>query len=216
MKYLFYALKEHWQIYVGLLLGLIIGLLVGVGFTDWKSLVKGFDSKVTDWISSLSTLFGIVVAIIGFNNWRKEKKSDLERELFKDLINFNKDIYLVRLKYTELKNDINQFNEICDFINNQLNISFNNIRASVRFYLYFTKKEKNNEDIDIRQFTETIIDPLYNELHALHYEVGRCIKTTSIIPIRSFKDPKNKIISLLESGHESINKILILFEDGSS
>ena len=73
MKNLFYALKEHWQIYVGLLLGLIIGLLVGIGFTDWKSLVKGLDSKVTDWISSLSTLFGIVVAIIGFNNWRKEK-----------------------------------------------------------------------------------------------------------------------------------------------
>lgn len=49
MRHLFNALKEHWQIYVGLLLGLIIGLLVGIGFADWKSLVKGLDSKVTDW-----------------------------------------------------------------------------------------------------------------------------------------------------------------------
>lgn len=60
MRHLFNALKEHWQIYVGLLLGLIIGLLVGVGFADWKSLVKAFDSKVTDWIMSLCTI-GILI-----------------------------------------------------------------------------------------------------------------------------------------------------------
>lgn len=216
MRHLFNALKEHWQIYVGLLLGLIIGLLVGVGFADWKSLVKAFDSKVTDWISSLSTLFGIVVAIIGFNNWRKEKKADLEREIFKDLINFNKDIYLAELKYTELKDNKDQFNEISDFLNNQLNISFNNIRSSVRFYLYFTKKEQNNERIDMRQFTETMIDPLYNKLHALHNKLGDCFKTEMIIPREPFIDKKNEIISLLTSGHQSIHDTLTLLEDGSS
>ena len=94
MKNLFYALKEHWQIYVGLLLGLIIGLLVGVGFTDWKSLVKGFDSKVTDWISSLSTLFGVLIAVNGIHSWKKQK----EPEAISDLITSIDVLYVSVLK----------------------------------------------------------------------------------------------------------------------
>lgn len=174
------------------------------------------DVKITDWISSLSTLFGIAVAIIGFNNWRKEKKVDLEREIFKDLINFNKDIYLAKLKYTELKDNKNQFNEISDFLNNQLNISFNNIRASVRFYLYFTKKEQKNEHIDMKQFTEKTIDPLYKELHSLHNELGVYFKTNNMISLGPLNDLKNKIIDQLESAHQSIHETLTLLENGSS
>lgn len=77
MRHLFNALKKYWQIYVGLLLGLIIGLLIGVAFADWKSLVKAFDSKVTDWISSLSTLFGVLIAANGIHSWKKQKEPEV-------------------------------------------------------------------------------------------------------------------------------------------
>lgn len=88
MKYLFNALKEHWQIYVGLLLGLIIGLLVGVGFADWKSLVKAFDSKVTDWISAISTVIGVYVAWRVAQSWKQQKIPDLKKKLLADILEF--------------------------------------------------------------------------------------------------------------------------------
>lgn len=90
MKHLFNALKEHWQIYVGLLLGLIIGLLVGIGFTDWKSLVKGFDSKVTDWISAISTAVGICIAWRAAQSWKQQKAPDLKKKLLDDMIDFGR------------------------------------------------------------------------------------------------------------------------------
>lgn len=90
MRHLFNALKEHWQIYLGLFLGLVIGLLVGVGFADWKSLVKGFDSKVTDWISSLSTLLGVYIAWVAANSWKQQKAPDLKKKLLDDIIDFGR------------------------------------------------------------------------------------------------------------------------------
>ena len=118
MKHLFNALKEHWQIYVGLLLGLIIGLLVGVGFADWKSLVKAFDSKVTDWISSLSTLFGIVIAIVGFNSWRTQKYFDLEIKYLETLKTIEKKVLELR---TDLRlTDIDELYKICNRHINQM------------------------------------------------------------------------------------------------
>lgn len=105
MKYLFYALKEHWQIYVGLLLGLIIGLLVGVGFTDWKSLVKGFDSKVTDWVSSLSTLLGVCIAWVAANSWKQQKMPDFKKKLLDDLLSFEKLFFVYLYDLEKLKNN---------------------------------------------------------------------------------------------------------------
>lgn len=105
MKYLFYALKEHWQIYVGLLLGLIIGLLVGVGFTDWKSLVKGFDSKVTDWINSLSTLLGVCIAWVAANSWKQQKMPDFKKKLLDDLLSFEKLFFVYLYDLEKLKNN---------------------------------------------------------------------------------------------------------------
>lgn len=105
MKYLFYALKEHWQIYVGLLLGLIIGLLVGVGFTDWKSLVKGLDSKVTDWISSLSTLLGVCIAWVAANSWKQQKMPDFKKKLLDDLLSFEKLFFVYLYDLEKLKNN---------------------------------------------------------------------------------------------------------------
>ena len=90
MRHLFNALKEHWQIYVGLLLGLIIGLLVGIGFADWKSLVKGLDSKVTDWISAISTVIGVYVAWRVAQSWKQQKAPDLKKKLLDDLIDFGR------------------------------------------------------------------------------------------------------------------------------
>ncbi len=105
MKNLFYALKEHWQIYVGLLLGLIIGLLVGIGFTDWKSLVKGFDSKVTDWISSLSTLLGVCIAWVAANSWKQQKMPDFKKKLLDDLLSFEKLFFVYLYDLEKLKNN---------------------------------------------------------------------------------------------------------------
>jgi hypothetical protein len=118
MRHLFNALKEHWQIYLGLFLGLVIGLLVGVGFADWKSLVKGFDSKVTDWISSLSTLFGIVIAIVGFNSWRTQKYFDLEIKYLETLKTIEKKVLELR---TDLRlTDIDELYKICNRHINQM------------------------------------------------------------------------------------------------
>lgn len=130
MKNLFYALKEHWQIYVGLLLGLIIGLLVGIGFTDWKSLVKGLDSKVTDWVMSLCTI-GILIgtwkaaayakkaahqAQVQNNNIIISKIDDMQSELTRDINN--------------ITTSVNDLDSKCKSIIDNLPINFNVIYSS--------------------------------------------------------------------------------------
>lgn len=105
MKYLFNALKEHCQIYLGLFLGLVIGLLVGVGFADWKSLVKGLDSKVTDWISSLSTLLGVCIAWVAANSWKQQKMPDFKKKLLDDLLSFEKLFFVYLYDLEKLKNN---------------------------------------------------------------------------------------------------------------
>jgi uncharacterized 23.2 kDa protein in int-C1 intergenic region len=130
MKNLFYALKEHWQIYVGLLLGLIIGLLVGIGFADWKSLVKGFDSKVTDWVMSLCTI-GILIgtwkaaayakkaahqAQVQNNNIIISKIDDMQSELTRDINN--------------ITTSVNDLDSKCKSIIDNLPINFNVIYSS--------------------------------------------------------------------------------------
>ena len=130
MKNLFYALKEHWQIYVGLLLGLIIGLLVGIGFTDWKALVKGLDSKVTDWVMSLCTI-GILIgtwkaaayakkaahqAQVQNNNIIISKIDDMQSELTRDINN--------------ITTSVNDLDSKCKSIIDNLPINFNVIYSS--------------------------------------------------------------------------------------
>lgn len=174
------------------------------------------DVKITDWISSLSTLFGIIVAIIGFNNWKNEKKIDLERDIFRDLINFNKDIYIAKLKYSNLNENKKQINEISDFINNQINLSFNNIRSSIRFYLFFLEKEQNNARIDVRKLAEDKIDPLYNKLFDLHERLCGIFTNKGYLSTKEFTEIKSEIISNLEDAHKSIDNALKTFENGSS
>ena len=174
------------------------------------------DVKITDWISSLSTLFGIIVAIIGFNNWKNEKKIDLERDIFRDLINFNKDIYIAKLKYSNLNENKEQINEISDFINNQLNLSFNNIRSSIRFYLFFLEKEQNNARIDVRKLTKDERDPLYNKLFDLHERLCDIFTNKGYLSTKEFTEIKSKIILNLENAHKSIDNALKTFENGSS
>ena len=101
MRHLFNALKEHWQIYLGLFLGLVIGLLVGVGFADWKSLVKAFDSKVTDWISSLSTLLGVCIAWVAANSWKQQKMPDFKKSYLMIFYHLKNSFLFI---YTTLKN----------------------------------------------------------------------------------------------------------------
>lgn len=165
MRHLFNALKEHWQIYIGLLLGLIIGLLVGVGFADWKSLVKGFDSKVTDWISSLSTLFGVLIAANGIHSWKKQK----EPEAISDLITSIDVLYVSILKLIDdivkkspkTKYSCSMFEEkiIRSIILKEIEnifIPFGQFRAKYKFFLiiYSYRKELNS------------IKPIYKDIRS--------------------------------------------------
>lgn len=160
MKYLFYALKEHWQIYVGLLLGLIIGLLVGVGFTDWKSLVKGFDSKVTDWVMSLCTI-GILIgtwkaaayakkaahqAQVQNNNIIISKIDDMQSELTRDINN--------------ITTSVNALDSKCKMIIDKSSIYPNVIYSSDIYEILKTIKDltKLNNEVNIYKYRLFLIN----------------------------------------------------------
>lgn len=160
MKYLFYALKEHWQIYVGLLLGLIIGLLVGVGFTDWKSLVKGLDSKVTDWVMSLCTI-GILIgtwkaaayakkaahqAQVQNNNIIISKIDDMQSELTRDINN--------------ITTSVNALDSKCKMIIDESSIYPNVIYSSYIYEILKTIKDltKLNNDVNIYKYRLFLIN----------------------------------------------------------
>ena len=151
MKYLFYALKEHWQIYVGLLLGLIIGLLVGVGFTDWKSLVKGFDSKVTDWISSISAFLGmfftggiLFISAKVAKSWKEQKTPDAKSAIVESLITYDSIINHLIIEFNHTQNTIRYEKILTTYISlfNQLSI----IESSIIKFYFFDSTEK--EEID--------------------------------------------------------------------
>lgn len=116
MKHLFNALKEHWQIYVGLLLGLIIGLLVGVGFADWKSLVKGLDSKVTDWIMSLCTI-GILIGTWKAASYAKKAAHQARIQNNNVIVSKIDDVYKeLRKEFEESKFHINNIVNLCEVL----------------------------------------------------------------------------------------------------
>lgn len=166
MKYLFYALKEHWQIYVGLLLGLIIGLLVGVGFTDWKSLIKGLDSKVTDWISSLSTLIIMCFTAVGVMSWKKQKTPDLKSKVAKNIIDFDTHAVLLPSKKFQSIDEIKEYNAI------QLKI-FWDIEHSLSTLYMFDKSNKQEIDTILGSLLKYINSATsLIEKHSWHNEIG--------------------------------------------
>ena len=75
------------------------------------------DVKITDWISSLSTLFGIVIAVVGFNSWRTQKHFDLE-------IKYLETLKTIQQKCLSLRSDLRltriELHEICDRHINQM------------------------------------------------------------------------------------------------
>lgn len=167
MRHLFNALKEHWQIYLGLFLGLVIGLLVGVGFADWKSLVKAFDFKVTDWISSLSTLIIMCFTAVGVMSWKKQKTPDLKSKVAKNIIDFDTHAVLLPSKKFQSIDEIKEYNAI------HLKI-FWDIEHSLSTLYMFDKSNKQEIDTilgsllqDINSATSLI------EKHARYDEVGR-------------------------------------------
>ena len=156
MRHLFNALKEHWQIYLGLFLGLIIGLLVGVGFADWKSLVKAFDSKVTDWISSLSTLFGVLIAVNGIYSWKRQKEPEAISDLITSIdvlyVSFLKLIDDIVKKSPKTKSSHPRFQEkiiqsiILEEIKN-IFIPFGHFRAKYKLFLIIYSSRKDLSSI---------------------------------------------------------------------
>lgn len=120
MRHLFTALKEHWQIYVGLLLGLIIGLLVGIGFTDWKSLVKGLDSKVTDWVMSLCTI-GILIGTWNAASYAKKAAHQAKIQNNNVIVSKIDDLYKdLGGSFEESRVYINKINDECEDLINKI------------------------------------------------------------------------------------------------
>ena len=177
MKHLFTALKEHWQIYLGLFLGLVIGLLVGVGFADWKSLVKGFDSKVTDWVMSLCTI-GILIgtwkaaayakkaahqAQVQNNNVIISKIDDMQSELIRDIDNITA--------------SVEDLDSICESIIDNLPIYFNVIHSGDINKIKRTIKMLKNQSDEIniykyRLFLIKIINfECFNKLTGFFYKI---------------------------------------------
>ncbi|OOF38843.1 hypothetical protein BKK49_09065 [Rodentibacter rarus] len=119
-KLLFVAIKEHWQLYVGLFLGLIIGLLVGIGFVDWKSLVdEQLKVKVTDWLSSLSTMFAmiftgglLIITARAAKSWKEQKTPDLKSVISRNIIDFDTHAVLLTARYFESLYEIIEYNSI--------------------------------------------------------------------------------------------------------
>ena len=158
MKYLFNALKEHCQIYLGLFLGLVIGLLVGVGFADWKSLVKGLDSKVTDWISSISAFLGMFfTGGILFSSakvaksWKEQKTPDAKSAIVENLITYDSIINHLMVEFNHTENTIRYEKILTTYISlfNQLSIIESSI---IKFYFFDSteKKEIDNLYLDLR------------------------------------------------------------------
>ena len=120
MKHLFNALKEHWQIYLGLFLGLVIGLLVGVGFADWKSLVKAFDSKVTDWIMSLCTI-GILIGTWKAASYAKKAAHQAKIQNNNVIVSKIDDLYKdLGGSFEESRVYINKINDECEYLINKI------------------------------------------------------------------------------------------------
>ena len=158
MRHLFNALKEHWQIYVGLLLGLTIGLLVGVGFADWKSLVKAFDSKVTDWISSISAFLGmfftggiLFISAKVAKSWKEQKTPDAKSAIVENLITYDSIINHLMVEFNHTENTIRYEKILTTYISlfNQLSIIESSI---IKFYFFDSteKKEIDNLYLDLR------------------------------------------------------------------
>ncbi|HHF4974722.1 TPA: hypothetical protein ACPO38_000094 [Haemophilus influenzae] len=151
MRHLFNALKEHWQIYVGLLLGLIIGLLVGVGFADWKSLVKGLDSKVTDWVSSISAFLGMIftggilfISAKVAKSWKEQKTPDAKSAIVENLITYDSIVNHLMVEFNHTDNTIRYEKILTTYISlfNQLSI----IESSIIKFYFFDSTEKKEID----------------------------------------------------------------------
>ena len=220
MKHLFNALKEHWQIYVGLLLGLIIGLLVGVGFADWKSLVKGFDSKVTDWISSLSTLFGVLIAANGIHSWKKQKEPEVIAGVIESIAALHSSINDLTKKYEkkllEIKDKDKEKNKtdqnMRELIHNglyDLLTPYSKLKSYIVQYKILSTKTDNLSPIfsNIKNEFDEIFysSAIYRKFNDLSSKE----KSTSEKAIREIKKTKThkEQIELLKNISKNLNKI---------
>lgn len=66
-------------------------------------------AKITDWISSLSTLLGVCIAWVAANSWKQQKMPDFKKKLLDDLLSFEKLFFVYLYNLEKLKNNRNLF-----------------------------------------------------------------------------------------------------------
>lgn len=174
MRHLFNALKEHWQIYVGLLLGLIIGLLVGVGFADWKSLVKGLDSKVTDWIMSLCTI-GILIGTWKAASYAKKAAHQARIQNNNVIVSKIDDLYKdLGGSFEESRVYINKINDECEDLINKIESGQLVITTEINIFLNeFLKSNSEGLLYKYKFFIEHFIR--YEKIDYFYSIIGKII-----------------------------------------
>lgn len=174
MKHLFNALKEHWQIYVGLLLGLIIGLLVGIGFADWKSLVKGLDSKVTDWIMSLCTI-GILIGTWKAASYAKKAAHQARIQNNNVIVSKIDDLYKdLGGSFEESRVYINKINDECEDLINKIESGQLVITTEINIFLNeFLKSNSEGLLYKYKFFIEHFIR--YEKIDYFYSIIGKII-----------------------------------------
>lgn len=137
MRHLFYALKEHWQIYLGLFLGLVIGLLVGVGFVDWNALIDGrLQVKVTDWIMAGCTFF-VLIGTWNAAGYAKKAAHQAQIQNNNAIVSKIDDLYKdLGGSFEESRIYINKINDECeDLIKNKIESGQVVIRTEIDIFL---------------------------------------------------------------------------------
>lgn len=174
MKYLFNALKEHCQIYLGLFLGLVIGLLVGVGFADWKSLVKGLDSKVTDWIMSLCTI-GILIGTWKAASYAKKAAHQARIQNNNVIVSKIDDLYKdLGGSFEESRVYINKINDECEDLINKIESGQLVITTEINIFLNeFLKSNSEGLLYKYKFFIEHFIR--YEKIDYFYSIIGKII-----------------------------------------
>ncbi|OOF67240.1 hypothetical protein [Rodentibacter caecimuris] len=194
----------------------LIGLLIGI---DILIVEKTPDVvfSICDWFGNILTLTGITIAILGFNSWKAEKRLDLEKTIFYELMEFSKIIRDLQSKYRALSatdafynTTDEQIPPISDYLGKEFINNFNNIKASIRFYAYFTKKELGKSEtiktigieknIKALYRCHTHLETLKREQNQNHYEIYEFYQI--------YENCKDELIKALDNIYDSIDKVL--------
>lgn len=153
------------------------------------------DVKITDWISSLSTLFGIVIAVVGFNSWRTQKHFDLE-------IKYLETLKTIQQKCLSLRSDLRltriELHEICDRHVNQML----SLHVELEVNTLIVQKNKDEDLNDLLKKHELLYCKLFGVIAYSH--LSKSIDQIS----RDKQDIENKI----QAVHDKVNNLVNNFK----